>query len=247
MKRHAACLLLALPVAAAGQEASSLDPRVRVETTAGDFVMELDAVRAPLTVENILRYVRDGFYDGLVFHRVVSNFVVQTGGYDASYAARPTRGPVPNESGNGLSNARGTIGLARGDSPHSGTSQFYVNLVDNPGLNPLPSRWGYAVFGRVVEGMEVIDRIGHVATGAAGPFPTEAPLEAIGIRRAYVLGEAPAAPAADEEEMAQQPVEAAAAAEGGAPAGEPTAQEGGEADEAQPEAAPDSPGEPPPQ
>ncbi len=186
-------LSLALPAVAHGQASTSLTPRVEFETSLGTFVVELDAVRAPLTVENFLRYVRDGFYDGLVFHRVIPNFVVQTGGHDERFAERPTRAPVPNESGNGLSNTRGSVGLARSESPHSGTSQFYVNLVDNLGLNPLPSRWGYAVFGRVVAGMEVIDRIGHVATGARGPFPSDVPLEAVLIRRAWVVGEEPAA------------------------------------------------------
>ena len=116
-------------------------------------------MRAPLTAENFLRYVRDGSYDGTVFHRVIANFVVQGGGYDDRLAERQARAPIPNESGNGLSNRRGTLGLAREDCPHSGSSQFYINLMDNAGLDPLPSRWGYAVFGRVVEGMDVVDRI----------------------------------------------------------------------------------------
>jgi len=112
-----ALLLTLLSLAAAAQPASSLAPRVRVETTEGDFVVELDAVRAPLTAENFLRYVRDGAYDGTVFHRVIPNFVVQGGGFDEKLAARAPRAPVPNESGNGLSNRRGTVGLAREDSP----------------------------------------------------------------------------------------------------------------------------------
>ena len=159
-----ALLLTLLSLAAAAQSGSSLAPRVRVETTEGDFVMELDAVRAPLTSENFLRYVRDGAYDGTVFHRVIPNFVVQGGGFDGQLAERTPRAPVPNESGNGLSNRRGTVGLAREDSPHSGSAQFYFNLVDNLSLDPLPSRWGYAVFGRVIAGMEVVDKIKAVPT-----------------------------------------------------------------------------------
>ena len=151
-----ALFLTLLSLAAAAQPASSLAPRVRVETSEGDFVIELDAVRAPLTAENFLRYVRDGAYDGTVFHRVIPNFVVQGGGFDEKLAPRTARAPIPNESGNGLSNRRGTVGLAREDSPHSGSAQFYFNLVDNLGLDPLPSRWGYAVFGRVIEGMELL-------------------------------------------------------------------------------------------
>jgi peptidyl-prolyl cis-trans isomerase A (cyclophilin A) len=182
--------------------ATSLAPRVRFETSQGDFTVEVDTVRAPLTGENFLRYVRDGAYDGTVFHRVIANFVVQGGGYDARLAERPARGPIPNESGNGLSNRRGTLGLAREDSPHSGSSQFYVNLVDNPALDPLPSRWGYAVFARVVEGMDVVDKIAYLRTETVPRFGADVPVERPVVRRAYVLdGEAPApapAPAAAE-------------------------------------------------
>ncbi|HEY5559702.1 MAG TPA: peptidylprolyl isomerase [Steroidobacteraceae bacterium] len=182
-----ALLLTLLSLATAAEPASSLEPRVRVETTQGDFVLELDAVRAPLTTENFLRYVRDGAYDGTVFHRVILNFVVQGGGFDEQLTQRPPRAPIPNESGNGLSNRRGTIGLAREDSPHSGSSQFYINLVDNAGLDPLPSRWGYAVFGRVIEGMEVIDRIAHLPTETVASFATDVPVSRPLIRRAYVI------------------------------------------------------------
>src|SRR5687768_13449848 len=121
-------ILLALfsPLAALAQAPSSLAPRVRFETSAGNFVIELDTVRAPLTAENFLRYVRDGGYDGTVFHRVIANFVIQGGGYDDRLAARAPRAPIPNESGNGLSNRRGTLGLAREDSPHSGRDRKSV-------------------------------------------------------------------------------------------------------------------------
>ena len=190
----AATLAIALPFGASAQQPSSLEPRVRIETTAGDFVIQVDTVRAPLTAENFLRYVRDGFYDGLILHRVVANFVVQGGGYLPDFKARATRASIHNESGNGLSNLRATVGMARGESPHSATSQFYVNVKDNPGLNPLPSRWGYAVFGQVVEGMDVIDRIAYLPTGERAGFG-DTPLESIVIRRASVVGE-PSAPTA---------------------------------------------------
>jgi cyclophilin family peptidyl-prolyl cis-trans isomerase len=182
-----ALLLTLLALTATAQPASSLAPRVRVETTEGDIVMELDAVRAPLTSENFLRYVRDGAYDGTVFHRVIPNFVVQGGGFDGQLAPRPPRASIPNESGNGLSNRRGTVGLAREDSPHSGSAQFYFNLMDNLGLDPLPSRWGYAVFGRVIEGMEVIDRIAHLPTETVASFGSDVPVARPMIRRAYVI------------------------------------------------------------
>jgi len=183
------------PRAGAGPDSSSLQPRVRIQTTAGDFVVEVDAARSPLTAENFLRYVRNGFYEGLLMHRVIPNFVVQGGGYTPDYQPRETSAAIVNESGNGLSNARGSVGMARGDSPHSATSQFYVNVKDNPGLNPLPSRWGYAVFGQVVEGMEVIDRMAYVATGERAGF-ADTPLEQIVIQRAFVVGEQDEAPAA---------------------------------------------------
>jgi cyclophilin family peptidyl-prolyl cis-trans isomerase len=188
-------LIAALPAFA--QQApvpSTLAPRVKFETSVGDFVVEVDTVRAPLTAENFLRYVRDGAYDGTVFHRVIANFVVQGGGYDERLAERPARGPIPNESGNGLSNRRGTLGLAREDSPHSGSSQFYINLVDNAGLDPLPSRWGYAVFGRVVEGMEVVDKIGYLRTGTVANFGADVPVDRPVVRRAYVLEDPLATP-----------------------------------------------------
>lgn len=162
-------------------------PRVRFDTSLGSFVVKLDRDRAPLTVEAFLRYVREGFYDGTVFHRVINNFVAQGGGYDANYQIKMPHGKLVNESGNGLTNRRGTIGMARAEGPHSATSQFYLNLADNPDLNPLPTRWGFAVFGEVVEGMEVVDRMGHVATGKVASFEQDAPLKPIVIERARLL------------------------------------------------------------
>ena len=200
-------IALLLPLPGLAQAPSTLSPRVRFETSVGNFVVEVDTVRAPLTAENFLRYVRDGAYDGTLFHRVIANFVIQGGGYDEHLAERPARAPIPNESGNGLSNRRGTLGLAREDSPHSGSSQFYINLVDNAGLDPLPSRWGYAVFGRVVEGMDVVDRIGYLRTETVASFGGDVPVERPVVRRAYVVDTAPlAAPA----EPPKQPADAKA-------------------------------------
>jgi cyclophilin family peptidyl-prolyl cis-trans isomerase len=182
-----ALLGLLATLQAAAQPASALAPRVRFETSVGDFVVEVDTVRAPLTAENFLRYVRDGAYDGTVFHRVIANFIVQAGGYDDRLTLRAARATIPNESGNGLSNRRGTLGLAREESPHSGSSQFYINLIDNPGLDPLPSRWGYTVFGRVVEGMDILDRIGYLRTETVANFGGDVPVERPVIRRAWVV------------------------------------------------------------
>ncbi|MGQ0428478.1 MAG: peptidylprolyl isomerase [Gammaproteobacteria bacterium] len=202
--RALAWVLSSLPVAAFAQLPASLAPRVQLETTQGDIVIELDAVRAPLSAENFLRYVRDGHYDGTIFHRVIAGFVIQGGGYDDKLEPRQARAPIPNESGNGLSNRRGTLGLAREDSPHSGSAQFYINLADNGGLDPLPTRWGYTVFGKVVEGMDVVDLIAYLPTRTIKDFAAEVPAEPPVVRRAFVIGEAlpaqtapPAAPPAE--------------------------------------------------
>jgi cyclophilin family peptidyl-prolyl cis-trans isomerase len=183
-----ACLLLAQPAARA-EDAASSNPEVRVTTNMGSFVIELYPNRAPLTVANFLHYVRKGFYTNTLFHRVVANFVVQGGGHDAAppYALKPTDPPIDNESGNGLQNKRGAVGLARAAGPHTGNAQFYVNLVDNPELDPLPTRWGYAVFGQVVQGMDVVDRIGVVPTGSFGPFKADAPLKPVVIQSVEVI------------------------------------------------------------
>jgi cyclophilin family peptidyl-prolyl cis-trans isomerase len=196
MRSRCPALLLALVAAPLlAQTSSSLAPRVQLDTSLGAIVIELDTVRAPLTAENFLRYVREGHYDGTVFHRVIPNFVIQGGGFDARLAPIGGRAPIPNESGNGLSNRRGSLGLAREDSPHSGSSQFYINVADNAGLDPLPSRWGYAVFGRVVEGMDVVDRIAYLQTHTVEGFAADVPVEPPVVRRAFVIGEAAPAPA----------------------------------------------------
>ena len=182
------CLLLASNGLAA-QEAPPAEgaPRVRVVTTAGNFVIELDRNRAPRTVEAFLKYVKDGFYSGVIFHRVVAGFIAQAGGYTPDMQPKPVTENVVNESGNGLSNLRGSVGFARSNDPHSGTSQFYVNLADNVDLNPRPTRWGYAVFGKVIEGMEVVDDIGHRPTAGGGPFDRSVPVEPIVIERIELI------------------------------------------------------------
>jgi len=180
-------LLLGFGAANAAQEpavAPVQEPAlVRVYTSMGSFVIELDPARAPLTVANFLEYVRAGHYSGTLFHRVVNNFIAQGGGFDPQYVEKPTRPAIPNESGNGLSNRRGTVGLARGGAPHSGNAQFYINIADNAALDPQPSRWGYAVFGKIIEGMTVVDEIGAVGTGQVGPFEKDAPLKPIVIEK----------------------------------------------------------------
>lgn len=147
-------------------------PKVRMETSSGTLVIQLDAKNAPETTKNFLIYIDDGFYDGTIFHRVIKGFMIQGGGFDRDFKQRPTLPPIQNEADNGLKNERGTIAMARTGDPHSATAQFFINSVDNDFLDhreKSPQGWGYAVFGKVVEGLEVIDAISGVATGQHGP------------------------------------------------------------------------------
>ena len=162
-------------------------PDVLFETSMGSFVVQLDRQRAPLTVANFLHYAASGFYTGTIFHRIVPGFVIQGGGFTSSYMEKKTGVPIPNESGNGLSNLRGTLAMAREGDPHSATAQFYINLADNKKLDPRPDRWGYAVFGQVIQGMDVVDRIASVPTGKMGPFAEDAPLQPVIIIRVLAL------------------------------------------------------------
>jgi peptidyl-prolyl cis-trans isomerase A (cyclophilin A)/peptidyl-prolyl cis-trans isomerase B (cyclophilin B) len=169
--------------AAVAKPAPSGPAYVQVTTNQGSFTIELFSERAPLTVAQFLRNVDSGFYSGTIFHRVIPNFIIQGGGFDASGKPKSVTPKVFNESGNGLTNQRGTVGMARTSEPHSGDSQFYVNLFDNAALDPNPNRWGYAVFGKIRTGMEVVDKIGNVATGAKPPFKEDAPLQPVIIEK----------------------------------------------------------------
>jgi peptidyl-prolyl cis-trans isomerase A (cyclophilin A)/peptidyl-prolyl cis-trans isomerase B (cyclophilin B) len=172
------------PAAAAPAKAAPSAPvQVQVVTSLGNFTIEVLPDRAPLTVAQFLKYVDQGHYSGTIFHRVIPNFVIQGGGFGTDFKIKGTPAKVVNESGNGLTNQRGTVGLARPSEPHAGDVQFYVNLYDNAALDPNPSRWGYTVFGKVVQGMDVVDKIGNVATGAKGPFKEDAPLQPVVIER----------------------------------------------------------------
>ena len=181
-------LLLTVMLPHGAVRAEEPNPQVKVTTNMGEFVIEVRQDRSPLTTANFLRYVREGFYSGTLIHRTVANFVIQGGGHDATtYALKATHDNVFNESGNGLQNKRGAVGMARGDAPHSGNAQFYVNLVDNPDLDPVPTRWGYTVFGRIVQGMDVIDHIGGTPTGSMGPFKSDAPLKPVMIEKMEIV------------------------------------------------------------
>ncbi len=163
---HTLFLLAAFALAA-----PAFAQKVRLATTMGDIVVELDAEKAPKTTDNFVKYVKAGHYDGVIFHRVIENFMIQTGGYKADLSQKPTRPPIPLESRNGLLNVRGSIAMARTSDPNSATSQFFINVVDNPGLDQPNARdgEGYAVFGKVVEGMDVVDKIREVLTKEVGP------------------------------------------------------------------------------
>ena len=164
--------------------------KVRLHTSHGDIEITLDTERAPNTAENFAQYVREGHYDGTIFHRVVAEFMIQGGGYTADFKLKPTRPNIPNESGNGLSNVRGTIAMARTGDPHSADSQFFINVVNNDTdrLDPMPTKWGYAVFGKVVDGMDVVDEIAYGATGPGGPFAENVPAVPVIIEKVSLVG-----------------------------------------------------------
>lgn len=156
---------------------------IRFETTLGDITIELDAESAPITCANFLRYVDEGFFDGKIFHRVMPGFMVQGGGFAADMKEQPTHEPITNEAGNGLRNRRGAVAMARTNDPHSATAQFFVNLVDNAFLDHRPGSYGYAVFGQVASGMDVIDQIAAVKTGRRSGHD-DVPLVPVVIRQA---------------------------------------------------------------
>lgn len=165
-------LVAALAATALLATTAAWSQKVRLTTSMGDVLVELDAERAPKSVENFLQYVRAKHYDGTVFHRIIETFMIQGGGFSADMSQKPTRAPIPLESRNGLKNLRGTLAMARTSDPNSATAQFFINVVDNPFLDADNARdgHGYAVFGRVIEGMEVVDRIKSVPVGNRGPF-----------------------------------------------------------------------------
>jgi len=172
-----------------GQEKANPHPQVVLETTLGEIVLELYADKAPLTVKNFLGYMEAGFYSKTIFHRVIPGFMIQGGGFSRDMQKKPTQAPIKNEAFNGLKNDRGTIAMARTQAPHSASSQFFINTVDNAFLNyksQTMSGWGYAVFGKVVKGMEVVDAISKVATGIQGRFRDvpKVPVEIIKVRKA---------------------------------------------------------------
>ena len=181
----AACLLLS----GLSVDAQAANPLVKLTTSKGDIVLELDPAKAPATVENFLKYVSDGFYNGLIFHRVINGFMIQGGGMDKDMQQKSTRSSIKNEADNGLKNDNYTIAMARTGDPHSATAQFFINVKNNANLNHTAksqSGWGYAVFGKVVEGKDVVDAIKAVPTMTKGPF-SDVPREPVVIIKAEVI------------------------------------------------------------
>lgn len=167
-------------------------PKVKFATSEGDFVVEVYPDKAPKTVENFLQYVKDKHYDGMIFHRVINNFMVQGGGYDSAYAEKKTRAPVVHEGREALAkggpkNVVGTLAMARTNDPNSASSQFFINVKDNDFLNPSTQAPGYTVFGKVVGGMDVVNKIKAVPTGAGGPFPSDVPKTPVIIQSATLV------------------------------------------------------------
>ena len=172
--------------------------KATIETSMGSITVELDDVKAPITVKNFLDYAASGHYDGTIFHRVIDGFMIQGGGFTKAMDQKPTKDPIKNEAANGLTNKRGTIAMARTMVVDSATSQFFINLVDNDFLNfraPTPQYYGYAVFGKVTDGMDVVDKIAKVKTGFAGPHQN-VPEEPIVIKKVHVAAEPAATSAA---------------------------------------------------
>lgn len=203
LKRRAlglACAaLLALPATLPGQAFASsstsqgttmsANPKVKLQTNHGDMLVELNAEKAPKTVENFITYVKDGFFDGTIFHRVINNFMIQGGGFEPGMKQKDTRDNVENEANNGLRNNRYTLAMARTSDPHSATAQFFINVADNDFLNhtaPTSNGWGYAVFGEVIEGTDVVDKIKTVKTGTKG-FHQDVPVEDVIIEKATLV------------------------------------------------------------
>ena len=183
--------LVILSATAAGSGAMAADPQVDMKTSLGTIRLELYPAKAPKTVENFLQYVKDGHFNGTIFHRVIDNFMIQGGGFDKSYKQKPTRDSIQNEAKNGLKNDLGTIAMARTSAPHSASSQFFINGKNNDFLNAANAQdgWGYTVFGKVVSGMDVVTKISKTPTGSGGPFPTDVPREMVVIESVTLVAD----------------------------------------------------------
>ena len=162
------------------------DEIIEIQTTEGSIVIQLDGRRAPITVSNFVKLIKAKFFDGTIFHRVIPNFMIQGGGFNQDLIDLEPVDSIPNESGNGLKNLRGTIAMARTSDPHSANAQFFINTKDNSFLNPKSGNWGYAVFGNVIKGMDVADKISKKPTGPKGRFTQDVPIENIEIKKIVI-------------------------------------------------------------
>lgn len=192
--RFLTIILSTLLLSISSLHAEQTNPRVKFETSEGNIIIELNMASAPISVANFLNYVKTGFYDGTIFHRVINNFMIQGGGFTPEMDRKKGNAPVKNEADNGLKNIRGSIAMARTPDPHSASSQFFINVADNAFLdfkNKTPRGWGYAVFGQVVKGMNVVDKIKVQRTGPNGPLPSDVPLKMILIQKVTVLNDMP--------------------------------------------------------
>ena len=162
------------------------DKIIIIQTSEGNITLHLDGRRAPITVNNFLELIKKNFFNGTVFHRVIPNFMIQGGGFDKNLIDLESTNSIPNESGNGLSNLRGTISMARTSEPHSANAQFFINTKDNRSLNPKAGNWGYAVFGSVIDGMDVVDKISKKPTGPKGRFSENVPIENVIINKIII-------------------------------------------------------------
>ncbi|MDE2367143.1 MAG: peptidyl-prolyl cis-trans isomerase, partial [Betaproteobacteria bacterium] len=191
---HISRFLTALPflvfISTYTANSQAANPHVEIRTNFGNITMELYPEKAPKTVDNFIRYVKDGYYDGTVFHRVIPGFMIQGGGFDKAFKQKPARQPVENEAANGLKNEIGTVAMARTSDPHSASSQFFINVANNSFLDhtaPTARGYGYTVFGKVTGGMEVVNKIAAMPTGAGGPFPGDVPRETVIIEKARLI------------------------------------------------------------
>lgn len=194
-RRHLLTLLLSTLTLTGAVAQNNANPQVKFVTTAGEFVVELAADKAPATVENFLSYVREGHYSGTIFHRVINNFMIQGGGYDTKYQEKATKPPIKHEGAEvkakgGPRNTLGTIAMARTNNPHSASAQFFINVKDNDFLDhqaPSGQGWGYVSFGKVISGMDVVNKIKQMPTGPGGPFPSDVPQTQVVIQSATLV------------------------------------------------------------
>lgn len=197
LKKFFALFTLVLSLSAVAANSPPANPQVEIRTNMGSFIVELYPENAPGTVQNFLQYVKEGHYDGTIFHRVIPGFMIQGGGFTRQFEEKRTHAPIKNEAGNGLRNGVGMLSMARTADPHSATSQFFINVAENPTLDfkaPTPEGYGYTPFGKVIKGMDVVERITKVQTGPGKPPHADVPVKPVVIERMRLIEAAASAP-----------------------------------------------------